>query len=161
MRKVSIGILLLVLHMSSVGMTIPFRVLDSECLDCEQIDISRAPRYRVARKLQQTTGGVFVSISIARQHFNAADLEVLACRLSRDFQEDVGVQIFDSHGAAKKYRDPWHPHGTGPDKHSAALRAFYNRSPAKSEHVILWYEGNAPEKRVNRVDLCACSTRRP
>lgn len=127
------------------------------CFDCKTLDASKAPRYRIARQWRIVTGGLTLHISIAQKHFNRRDLVALGCRLSRDFRQenDLFAFVFDNHRSAKRYVDPWGQELPADRlEHEKALRSYYLRDVAKSEHWVAWYEDPLHKKAEISEDLC-------
>lgn len=128
---------------------------EPQCLKCENIARSAAPKYRVARKTRLTTGSLKVHISIHKDQFTTAALSALACRLARDFHnDDVLVLIFDDFDSARRYVTPWvEEKPPNWKKYARSWRATYSREAQKHEHWIRW-DINPEKTREEKIDIC-------
>ncbi len=125
------------------------------CLNCETVNRKTSPKYRVARRIKSTTGGLTVYVSIHKDQFTKAGLTALACRLTQDFaNKDLLVQIFDNFDSAKKYVTPWQQEKPAHWKeYERSLRATYLRDASKNQHWIIW-DVDAQKTREEKVDIC-------
>jgi hypothetical protein len=132
------------------------QVKEDSCIRCETLDLRKAPKYKIARRIKTVDGKTIIHVSIAKDRFTPADLSRLACQFDQDFRAEgaVLVLIFDDYQSAKRYVSRWaqeKPNTWQQDERSQ--RASYIREP-KGLHAIAWYADPLNKKDETSTPIC-------
>src|SRR5262245_51951055 len=112
--------------------------------------VKHAPRYQIEQKYRTVSDQkLVIYISVNPQHFNRADMTLLAQRLNKDFcgEDDLYAVIFDSYASAQHFIP--HEHSPTYKRDWASMRGgYYLNRVTGMEYISFSLDLNRPRDEV-------------
>ncbi len=116
--------------------------------------VKHSPRYRIGQKYRTVSDQkLVIYISVNPQHFNQADMTLLAQRLNKDFcgEDDLYAVIFDNYASARRFIP--HQHSPTYERDWASMRGgYYLNRTTSIEYISFSPDPNRPRDEM-KIDL--------